>query len=169
MIFISNLIIPTLVAVIVAVGLVEKKDIYYLFCDGAKDGMKIMLKMFPTLIGIFLAINMLRSCGILEHLSYKISFFTQIFKIPNEVIPLMFIKPISGSASMAMATDLIKTYGVDSTIGIIAATIMSSSETTFYVIALYLSSINIKKSGKIIIPALLADITTMIVALMIIK
>ena len=81
----------------------------------------------------------------------------------------MFIKPISGSASMAMATDLIKTYGADSIIGMISATIMSSSETTFYVIALYLSSINIKNSGKIIIPALLADITTMIVALMIIK
>lgn len=169
MIFIANLIIPTMVAVIVGVGLIEKKDIYNIFCDGAKDGMKIMLKMFPTLIGIFLAINMLRGCGILDFLSYKISSFTQMLKIPNELIPLMFIKPISGSASMAMATDLIKTYGVDSIIGMIAATIMSSSETTFYVIALYLGSIDIKKSGKIIIPALLADITTMIVAIMIIK
>lgn len=169
MIFIANLIIPTMVAVIVGVGLIEKKDIYNIFCDGAKDGMKIMLKMFPTLIGIFLAINMIRSCEILDYVSYKISFFTQILKIPNEIIPLMFIKPISGSASMAMATDLIKTYGVDSIIGMIAATIMSSSETTFYVIALYLGSINLKNSGKIVIPALLADITTIIVAIMIIK
>lgn len=169
MIFIANLIIPTIVAVIVGVGLIEKKDIYNIFCDGAKDGMKIMLKMFPTLIGIFLAINMLRSCEILDYVSYKISFLTQILKIPNEIIPLMFIKPISGSASMAMATDLIKTYGVDSIIGMIAATIMSSSETTFYVIALYLGSINLKNSGKIVIPALLADITTIIVAIMIIK
>ena len=169
MVYISSLVVPTIIVIVVIVGLIEKKEIYNFFCDGAKDGIKTMVTMFPTLIGIFLAIGMLRNAGLLDFLAVKLQFITHNFNIPNEVLPLMFIKPVSGSASMALATDLMNKFGVDSKIGTIAGTIMSSSETTFYVIAVYLSAVKIKKSGKVLIPALIADVVCMITALVFIN
>lgn len=169
MMYLTMLTIPTIIVAIVIVGVIEKKDIYNIFCEGAVDGVNIMVKMFPTLIGIFLAVGMLRNSGLLDFLAQKLHFLTKIINCSNEILPLMFIKPVSGSASMALATDLMKQFGVDSRIGILSATIMSASETTFYVIAVYLSTVKIKKSGKVLVSALIADITCMLVALFIIK
>ena len=166
---VSAYIIPTIITIIVAIGLIEKKNVFNVFSDGAIDGVKTMVKMFPTLIGIFLSIGMLRNSGLLDDLAGRLEFLTSLFGIPNEILPLMFIKPISGSASMAFATDIMNNYGVDSQLGTLAGTIMSSSETTFYVIAIYLSVVNIKKSGKVVIPALIADITTMLVAIVLLR
>ena len=90
---------------------------------------------------------------------------TKFFSIPSEVIPLILIEPISGSGSMAIATELMTKFGPDSNIGMIAATIMASSETTFYVIALYMSQAKVKNSRKIVIPALLADFASIISAI----
>ena len=148
------------------VGFLEKKELFSIFCDGAKDGVKTIFKMFPTLIGIFLAISMLRSSGFLDFIADKIGVLTNGLNIQREIIPLALIKPISGSASMAVATDLMKQFGVDSQIGKIAGTIMSASETTFYVIAIYLGTVKIKRTKKIIIPALIGDVISIIVALM---
>lgn len=166
---VSAYIIPTIITIIVAIGLIEKKNVFNVFSDGAIDGVKTMVKMFPTLIGIFLSIGMLRNSGLLDDLAGRLEFLTSLFGIPNEILPLMCIKPISGSASMAFATDIMNNYGVDSQLGTLAGTIMSSSETTFYVIAIYLSVVNIKKSGKVVIPALIADITTMLVAIVLLR
>lgn len=165
----SIFIIPTIIVVIVAVGLIEKKDIYNIFCNGAVDGLKTMSKMFPSLIGIFLAVGMLRNSGLLDFMSQKLQSILNIFNFSKEIIPLMLIKPFSGSASIAFALDLMKKYGADSRIGLLSATIMSASETTFYVVAIYLSSVKIKKSSKVLIPALIADFVSMIVAVWIIK
>ncbi|MBR3324489.1 MAG: spore maturation protein [Clostridia bacterium] len=166
MVIFSTIIVPTIIFIIVVVGMAEKKDVFDIFCDGAKDGMKTMVKMFPTLIGIFLAVGMLRSSEILDFFFNRMKSFTHLFNIPNEILPLMFIKPVSGSASMALATDLMTKFGVDSKIGSMAGTIMSSSETTFYVIAVYLSSVKIRKSRKVLIPALIADFVCMIIAVL---
>ena len=127
------------------------------------------IKMFPTLIGIFLAIGMLRSSGTLECISNIIGKFLTNFNVPSEIIPLALIKPISGSASMALATDLICKFGTESRIGLISATIMGASETTFYVIAIYMNSIKAKKGRNVLIPAILADIVSIITAILIIK
>jgi len=169
MLYLSTMIIPSIITAIVVVGLVQKKEVFSIFCNGAKDGVTTVLKMIPTLIGIFLAIGMLRSSGLLDFIASRLGVVINQIKIPNEIFPLMLIKPISGSASMALATDLMTTFGVDSKLGIIAGTIMSSSETTFYVIAVYLGAVKIKRSRKILIPALIADITTMLVAICIIN
>ena len=95
--------------------------------------------------------------------------FFKYLNVPSEIIPLAFIKPISGSASMALATDLITKYGTETRIGMIAATIMAASETTFYVIAVYMNQIKAKKSRNVIIPALIADFVSIITAICIIK
>jgi len=169
MIYISSMIIPTIISIILFIGIKEKKSVYDLFINGARDGIKVVFKLFPTLIGIFLAIYMLRSSGLIDFICNILSNVTKLFNIPSEILPLAIIKPISGSGSMAIATEIMAHFGVDSNIGRIAATIMGSSETTFYVIALYMSSVKVKDGRKIVIPALLADLASIISAIIIFK
>ena len=166
MIYISAMIIPTIISLILFIGLKEKKNVYDLFINGAKEGIKVVFRLFPTLIGIFLAIYMLRSSGLIDFICNIISNITKIFKIPSEILPLAIIKPISGSGSMAIATEIMVHFGVDSNIGKIAATIMGSSETTFYVIALYMSSVKIKDGRKVVIPSLLPHLASILSAIL---
>lgn len=169
MIKFSAIIVPAIISIIVLVGIIERKKVYDLFCEGAKEGITIAVSMFPTLIGIFLAIGMLRNSGTLELIANIFSPIFNKINAPPEIIPLALIKPISGSASMALATDLMTKFGTDTRIGMIAATIMGASETTFYVIAVYMGSIKAKKSRGVIIPAILADIASIVTAICIIK
>ena len=143
MIYISNYIIPTIILIVIIFGILEKIEIFNTFCDGAKEGLKIAVMMFPTLLGVFICIGMLKNSGIIEKSVKLLRPLSLLFCIPTEIIPMIIIKPLSGGATLAMATDLMVKYGVDSKIGMLAATIMSSSETTFYVIALYLNSVHI--------------------------
>lgn len=165
MTYLSTMIIPVIISIILLVGLKERKKVYDLFVEGAKEGIKITIKLFPTLLGIFLAIHMVRSSGLIDFVSRVIANVTNLFNVPSEILPLAIIKPISGSGSMAVATDIMAHFGPDSNIGMIAATIMGSSETTFYVIALYMSSVNVKDSRKVVIPAILADLASIITAI----
>jgi len=125
--------------------------------------------MFPTLVGIFLAINMLNSSGFLNCIVSKIVKISSLFNIPAEIIPLSIIRSISGSASIAMGTDLMTKYGVDSKIGMIAGAIMGSSETTLYVTSIYLGQVKCKKSKEILIPALIADFASVVTAIFLLK
>lgn len=169
MTYISAIIIPTIISLVLFIGIKEKKKVYDLFIEGAKEGVKVTFKLFPTLIGIFLAIYMLRSSGLIDFVCNILANVTELFNVPNAILPLAIIKPISGSGSMAIATEIMAHFGVDSNIGRIAATIMGSSETTFYVIALYMSSVKVKDSRKIIIPAISADIASIISAIIFLR
>ncbi len=160
--FITELAVPLILVIIVIFGLIDKKKIYDIFVEGVKEGMTIVIKIFPTLLGLFLAIGALRSSGILNIITVLLSGITSKIGFPSEVIPLAILRPISGSASLAIATNIMKTYGVDSKIGLITSTIMGSTETTFYTIAVYTSSVGIKKIRFVLIAALLADLTGMI-------
>ena len=160
--FITELAVPLILVIIVIYGLIDKKKIYDIFVEGVKEGMTIVIKIFPTLLGLFLAIGALRSSGILNIITVLLSGITSKIGFPSEVIPLAILRPISGSASLAIATNIMKTYGVDSKIGLITSTIMGSTETTFYTIAVYTSSVGIKKIRFVLIAALLADLAGMI-------
>ena len=160
--YISIIAIPLIIIIVVIYGLVDKKKIYDIFVEGVKEGMEIVIKLFPTLLGIFLAVGALRSSGILDIVTTLLSGGTSKIGLPSEVIPLALLRPISGSASLAIATDIMKTYGVDSKIGLIASTIMGSTETTFYTIAVYTSCIGVKKIRFVLVAALLADLVGMI-------
>lgn len=162
--YLSSSAIPTVIAIIIIYGLIEKNKVYDTFVEGAKEGIEIVIKLFPTLLGIFIAIGALRGSGILEFIAKVISPLTNIFNIPSEIMPLAIIRPISGSASTALATDIMKTYGVDSRIGIIASTIMGSTETTFYTIAIYTSCVGIKKIKFVLWAALIGDLVGTIVS-----
>jgi len=160
--YISAAAIPVVILSIVIYGLVEKKQVYDSFLDGAKEGIEIVFKMFPTLIGIFVAVGALRSSGIIDLIVKIIEPVTNILKIPSQIMPLALLRPISGSASMAVAVDIMQNYGVDTLIGLITSTIMGSTETTFYTIAVYTSCVGIKKTRFILVAALLADLAGMV-------
>lgn len=160
--FLSNLAMPIVILGIVAFGLKEKVKVFDTFLEGAKEGVEITLSLFPTLVGLFVAIGTLRASGVLDII---INFLTPILNIihfPSEIMPLAMLRPISGSSSIAVATDIMKKYGVDSNIGIIASTIMGSTETTLYTIAIYSSCVKIKKTRFVLIAALIGDIVGML-------
>ena len=156
--YISNLAMPLIMLIIVTYGLKEKVKVFDLFLDGAKDGTNMVIKIFPTLIGLFFAISALRSSGIIDLTVKIISPILNILHIPSEIMPLALLRPISGSASMAVATDIMKSYGVDSFIGILAGVIMGSTETTLYTIAVYTGSIKVKNTRFVLAAALIADL-----------
>ena len=156
--YISSIAIPAVILFIVAYGVKEKTKVFDNFLDGAKEGMEIVLKMFPTLLGIFVAVSALRNSGIINLLCNLISPITNLLEIPSQIMPLAILRPISGSASMAVAVDIMQNYGVDTLTGIITSTIMGSTETTFYTIAIYTSAVGIKKTRGILFAALAADV-----------
>ena len=156
--YVSALAIPMIILLIIVYGLLEKLSIFDVFLEGAKEGMQIVVNIFPTLLGLFLSISVLRASGILDSFTKIALPLLQLLKFPAEVLPLALLRPISGSASMAVATDIMKNYGVDSIIGLITSTIMGSTETTLYTIALYTSAVKIKKTRFVLYAALLADL-----------
>lgn len=155
--YISNIAMPLIIFIIVLAGLTEKKKIFDLFLKGAKEGIEIVIKIFPTLVGLFLAIIMLRYSGVIDFVIKFLNPILSTFRVPSEILPLAILRPISGSASIAIATDIMKSFGVDSNIGIIASVIMGSTETTIYTIAVYSSSVKIKDTRFVLWAALAAD------------
>ena len=162
--FVSNLAMPLVILIIVTYGLIEKNKVFDDFLDGAKEGLGIVISILPTLVGLFIAIGALRSSGILELIIRFVMPFLNMIHFPSEIMPLAMLRPISGSGSIAVATDIMKTYGVDTSIGMIASTIMGSTETTLYTIAIYTSSVKIKKTRFILLACLTADIVGMLVS-----
>ena len=160
--YISNIAVPFTILIIIVYGIVEKQATFDIFLEGAKEGIQIVVNIFPTLLGLFLSINVLRASGIIEAFTNLLLPLLNLLKIPTEIIPLALLRPISGSASTAIATDIMTKYGVDSLIGLISSTIMGSTETTLYTIALYTSSIKIKQTRFVLIAALLADFMGML-------
>lgn len=165
--YISIIAVPITILIILLYGIFEKRNVFDIFLKGANDGIKMVFKIFPTLVGLFLAIGALSSSGILDFIINFIKPLLNIAKIPAEIMPLAILRPISGSGSIAIATDIMKKFGVDSSIGLMVATIMGSTETTLYTIAVYTSSVNIKKIRFVLFSALVADLTGMLVSVMI--
>lgn len=165
--YISASAIPIVILIIIFYGVKEKKKVFDIFLDGAKEGMKIVVNLFPTLIGIFLAVGALRNSGILDFIINLISPVTNLLKIPSQILPLAMLRPISGSASMGVAVDIMQKYGVDTTIGMITSVIMGSTETTFYTIAIYTACVKVKKIRFVLAAALLADLAGMIASVII--
>lgn len=165
--FLSNLAMPLIILLIVAYGLIEKNKVFDDFLEGAKEGIEIVFNILPTLIGLFVAIGALRNSGVLDIIIRFITPLLNVIHFPSEIMPLAMLRPISGSGSIAIATDIMKNYGVDSTVGIMASTIMGSTETTLYTIAVYTSCVKIKKTRFVLLAALTADIVGILVSVMI--
>ena len=162
--YLSITAMPLIIFIIIFTGLSEKKKTFDLFLKGAKDGIDITLKIFPTLIGLFFAIGLLRNSGTIDIIIKFLNPLLVRFNIPSEILPLAILRPISGSGSIAIATEIMKNYGTDTLIGLIASVIMGATETTIYTIAVYTSSIKIKNTRFVLWASLMADVVGMAAA-----
>lgn len=140
-------------------GVLSGTDVFEAMVDGIKDGLGVLLRIFPSLVALLTAVYMLRASGALEALTALLSPLLSLLGIPAETAPLMLLRPVSGSGALAAAAELIGQYGPDSYIGRTAAVMLGSTETTFYVIAVYFGAAGIKRTRWAVPAALCADIT----------
>ena len=162
--YISVFAMPVFIAIFIVFGLIKRVGVYDCFTEGAKEGVQSMLGIIAPLVGLMVAINMFRASGALEIIAKTLSPVLSFMGMPAEVLPLALLRPISGSASLAIVTDLFKTSGPDSVAGKIASVMMGSTETTFYTIAVYFGSVGIKKTRHTIAAALSADLTGIVLS-----
>lgn len=165
--YISTIAMPLIIFIIIFSGLSEKKKTFDIFLKGAREGIDITIKIFPTLVGLFLAIGMLKNSGTIDFIIKFLDPFLIKFNIPSEILPLAILRPISGSGSIAIATEIMKNYGTDTLIGLMASVIMGATETTIYTIAVYTSSVKIKNTRFVLWAALIADFVGMATAVVI--
>lgn len=156
--FLSEAIIPILIFWIVAYGLINRCPVYEDFITGAKDGFKIVLGILPTLIGLMVAVGVLRASGFLDLLSGLLAALIPDWIFPTELLPLSLVKMFSSSASTGLLLDIFKEHGPDSELGRIASIMMSSTETIFYTLSVYFMSVNIIKSRYTVAGALVCTI-----------
>lgn len=154
----SSLVIPLLLAAVAACGLGRRVDVYSALTHGAEEGLTVLLRIIPALVGLLTAVSMFRASGAMEWLSQLCAPALELLGIPPETTPLMLVRPVSGSGALAVGTDLMTTYGPDSYIGRVAAVMLGSTETTFYTIAVYFGSAGIHKTRHTIPAALTADL-----------
>ena len=139
-------------------------DVFSALTDGMRDGMKTLLRIFPSLLALLPAIAMVRASGLLDAVTELLSPVLAVLGIPEQLAPLLLLRPLSGSGALAAATDLIGQYGADSLLGRTAAVMLGSTETTFYVLAVYFGAADIQKGRRILPAALLADLVGFVMA-----
>lgn len=153
-----DLLIPMLLLAVSVFALAKKQDVYSALLEGGKDGLRLIFTIAPALVMLLTAVYMLRASGAIEMLSAWLSPVTRTIGIPAEVLPLVLLRPFSGSAALAVGADLMAFYGVDSLIGRTAAIMLGSTETTFYTISVYFGAANVKKTRYAVPAALVADL-----------
>jgi spore maturation protein B len=162
---ISNMIIPFIVILVIVYGYLNKVEVYDVFVEGAKEGVSVVINILPTLIGLMIAVGMLRASGALDILSEALRPIANIIGFPAEAIPLTLMKPISSSAATGLFLDLLKKYGADAFVTRFAAVMLGSTETIFYTISVYFMSVNIKKTRYTLVGGLLATFAGVVASL----
>lgn len=160
--------IPVLIGFILIYGTIKQVPTYESFVEGGKEGIKIAVSIIPFLVGMLVAISVFRASGALEALMKWIRPVMESIGVPAEIIPLILIRPISGTAALGMTSDLIAVYGPDSFIGRLASVLQGSTDTTFYVLTVYFGAVGIKKMGDALKVGLLADVVGIIVAIIVV-
>lgn len=153
---ISDLIIPLMVVVIIAAGLMARRNVYSDFIKGAKDGLKTAVDILPTLAGLMVAVGILRASGFLDWVAGGIGILTDKIGFPSQLVPLAVVRMFSSSAAVGLLVDVFQQYGTDSRIGTIASIMMSSSETIFYTMSIYFMTVKVKKTRWTLAGALVA-------------
>jgi len=161
--------IPAFVLFTVVYGFVKKVRVYDSFVSGAKDGIGIIMGIFPYVLAIFIVVKTFEASGAHDFLKRMFSLASGPLQIPPEVFSIAIVKPFSNAASLGIFTEILKTTGADSLGSIAAAVIMGSAETTFYVLAVYLGSIGIKKTKYLVPVCITADIMGIIIAITLVK
>lgn len=156
--YITDFIVPAVILLIVAYGVSEKVKVYDEFVRGAKKGFYTVIKIMPTLIGLMVAVGILRASGFLGFLAGLLGKLTDYIGFPSQLVPLAIVRMFSSSAATGLVLDLFKEYGTDSRIGLIASIMMSCTETIFYTMSVYFMAAKVKKTRYTLTGALLATV-----------
>jgi spore maturation protein B len=161
--------IPLVMLVFLGWGVAKKVKVYEVFVEGAKDGFNVAVRIIPYLVAMLAAIGIFRASGALDLLVAVLQPVTSLIGMPPEVLSMAFMRPLSGSGSIGIMTELMKTHGPDSLIGVMASTMYGSSETTFYVLAVYFGSVAVKNTRHAVPVGLIADVAGMLTAVWIVN
>lgn len=164
---ISNGAVPFILFVVITIGVVKKVKVYEVFVDGAKEGFDVAVRIIPYLVAILVAIGMFRASGAMDWFVKIISPATNLIGMPAETLPAALMRPLSGSGSLGIVTELINQHGPDSFIGRLASTFFGSTETTFYVLAVYFGAVGIRKSRHAVAAGLIGDVVGILSAVFI--
>lgn len=159
--------IPIFLLGIPLYGAIRKVKVYESFVAGAKEGFQVGIRIIPYLVAILVAVGMLRSAGAIDILAGWLDPLLRRIGMPSEILPLAIMRPLSGSGSMGIVTELVKTHGPDSFVARLAATAYGSTETTFYVLAVYFGSVGIRKTRHAVAAGLLADVVSLFASLIV--
>lgn len=157
--------LPTIILIILTMGMIKKVPIYEVFTDGAKEGFKVSINIIPYLVAIIVAISMLRASGIIELTGNVLAPILGHFNVPADTIPIMLVRSLSGSAALGIFSDIAHSLGPNNYATTLAAVMVGSSETTFYVLAVYFGAVGIKKLRYALLVGLLADLIGIIAAI----
>jgi spore maturation protein B len=166
---VSVVAIPAVMFIFLGWGIVRKVKVYEVFVEGAKEGFTTAVRIIPYLVAMLVAIGIFRASGAMELLTTLLAPITGLIGMPPETLPMAFMRPLSGSGSLGIMTELMKTHGPDSVIGIMASTMYGSSETTFYVLAVYFGSVNVRNTRHAVPTGLIADVAGMLTAVWIVN
>ncbi len=156
MTWISNIMVPMIFFYILGYALFAKVKVYEAFLKGAEDGLKVVCGIAPTLVGLLVAVGVLRASGFMEFVGELLAPFVSAVNVPGEIVPLLFFKLFSGSAATGFVLDIFRTYGPDSYVGVMASVLVSCTETCFYTMSVYFLAVNVTKTRYTLLGALTA-------------
>ena len=156
LLYISDMLVPFLILYVVAHGLLVRRPVYADFVKGARDGFKTVFQIMPTLVGLMVAVGILRASGFLDFLSETLGNVTELVHFPSELVPLTIVRMFSASAATGLALDIFKQYGTDSYLGLATSILMGCTETIFYTMSVYFMTAKVKKTRYTLAGALLA-------------
>lgn len=166
---ISLVAIPLVLFLFLGWGLLKRVKVYEVFVEGAKDGFNVAVRIIPYLVAMLAAIGIFRASGAMDILTAVLAPVTSLIGMPPEALPMALMRPLSGSGSLGIMTELMKVHGPDSLIGIMASTMYGSSETTFYVLAVYFGSVGVRNTRHAVPVGLIADVAGMLAAVWIVN
>lgn len=164
---ISSFLIPLVLFYIVGYGIINREKVYDIFIDGVKEGFKIVVGIAPTLVGLMVAVGVIRASGVLDMVAKLLAPIGELLQIPAQIIPLILVRLFSTSAANGLVFDLFKEYGTDSNIGLIASIVMSCTESIFYIMSVYFLSVKVKKSRWTLTGGLIATLAGVATSVMI--
>jgi spore maturation protein B len=166
---VSVFVIPLILVGFPLYGLVKRVPVYETFVEGAREGFNVAVRIIPYLVAILFAVAMFRASGAMDFLVRVLNPVLGLIGVPAEVLPMAIVRPLTGSGSAALVVDMINRYGEDSIFVKMAAVMFGSTETTFYVIAVYFGAVSIKKTRHAVAAGLTADISAMLIAVWLVR
>ena len=163
--YLSNSLIPIIVLIIVVYGMFKGRKVYEWFVEGAKEGLEVCFRIFPALLAMIVAVRIFKDSNMINYINQILEPVLQIIGMPNEVVPLAIVKPLSGSGALGIFTDILNTVGPDTRTGLIASVLMGTTETIFYTITVYFGAVGIKKTRHTLWATTMADMISIILAI----